>query len=68
MDAKHLIGNVGGSVHSSRDFPRYLDLWRLGKLDLEGLIPERIGLDGISDAIDALNNGADVSRQVIVFD
>lgn len=68
MDAKTLVGSVGGSVHSARDFPRYLELWSLGKLDLEGLITERISLDDAGAAMDALSSGADVSRQVIIFD
>jgi S-(hydroxymethyl)glutathione dehydrogenase/alcohol dehydrogenase len=68
LDATQLIGSVGGSVHSARDFPRYLDLWRAGKLDLEGLITERIDLSGAPGAMEALNSGADISRQVIVLD
>ncbi|WP_255567078.1 hypothetical protein [Pseudonocardia sp. KRD291] len=37
------------------------------KLDLEGLITERIDLAGAPGAMEALNSGADISRQVIVL-
>ena len=67
FDGKTLIGNVGGSVHARRDFTRYLELWRLGKLDLEGLITDRIELDDAITALEALNSRQDLARQVIVF-
>jgi S-(hydroxymethyl)glutathione dehydrogenase/alcohol dehydrogenase len=68
IDAKTLIGNQGGSVNPRRDFPRYLNLWQLGKLDLEGLITDRITLDDTAAALDALGTRPDVGRQVILFD
>lgn len=68
FDGKTLIGNVGGSVHARRDFARYLELWRLGKLDLEGLITTRVGLDDAITALYELNDRPDIARQVIVFD
>ncbi|GAA1779922.1 Zn-dependent alcohol dehydrogenase [Pseudarthrobacter sulfonivorans] len=68
MDAKRLIGSVGGMVDAGRDFPQYLELWKLGKLDLEGLITERISLADAPSAMLALNKGSDALRQVIIFD
>jgi S-(hydroxymethyl)glutathione dehydrogenase / alcohol dehydrogenase len=67
MDAKRLVGSVGGSVSPLRDYQIYLDLWRTGQLDLEGLITSTITLDEAPTAMAALDSGADISRQVIVF-
>jgi S-(hydroxymethyl)glutathione dehydrogenase/alcohol dehydrogenase len=67
MDAKHLVGSVGGSVIPLRDYQTYLDLWRSGQLDLEGLITSRITINDAPQAMDALDSGADISRQVIIF-
>lgn len=67
MDAKKLIGSVGGSVVPLRDYQMYLDLWRSGQLDLEGLITKTISLGEAPEAMAALDSGADISRQVVVF-
>ncbi|GAA4672488.1 zinc-binding dehydrogenase [Frondihabitans cladoniiphilus] len=68
MDGKTVKGSVGGSVVPLRDYPIYLDLWRTGQLDLEGLVTEKITLDDAPSALDALDSGRDVLRQVILFD
>lgn len=68
MDAKTVMGSVGGSVVPLRDYQIYLDLWRSGRLDLEGLVTERIGLADAPAALEALDSGRDVLRQVILFD
>ncbi len=68
FDAKTLIGNVGGSVDVRRDFARYLELWKLGKLDLGALITERIKLADAVEALGSLGDRAEIVRQVIVFD
>jgi S-(hydroxymethyl)glutathione dehydrogenase/alcohol dehydrogenase len=67
MEGKRLVGSVGGSVNPLRDYQMYLDLWRTGQLDLEGLITSTITLEDAPDAMAALDSGADISRQVIVF-
>jgi S-(hydroxymethyl)glutathione dehydrogenase/alcohol dehydrogenase len=64
---KNLRGTYYGSANIKRDFPRLLNLWRAGKLDLEGMITRRIGLDDINDAFTRMQAG-DVIRQVITFD
>jgi S-(hydroxymethyl)mycothiol dehydrogenase len=64
----------GGSLKSSwygdclpsRDFPMLIDLYRQGRLDLEGFVSERIGLDGIQNAFAAMESG-DVLRSVVVL-
>jgi S-(hydroxymethyl)glutathione dehydrogenase/alcohol dehydrogenase len=64
---KTLRGTYYGSANIKRDFPRLLNLWRAGKLDLEGMITKRIELEGINDAFTAMQAG-DVIRQVVLFD
>ena len=65
----------GGSLKSSwygdclpeRDFPMLVDLYLQGRLDLEGFVTERIGLDDVEEAFAAMGRG-DVLRSVVVFD
>jgi S-(hydroxymethyl)glutathione dehydrogenase/alcohol dehydrogenase len=63
---KKLLGSYYGSADIRRDFDRLLDLWRAGRLDLDGMITQRLALDDLNDAFDALKSG-DVIRQVIHF-
>jgi Zn-dependent alcohol dehydrogenase len=51
---RKLVGSFLGSCHSRRDIPRLLDLWRAGRLDLEGMITARRPLAEINDAFDDL--------------
>ncbi|MBV9293914.1 MAG: Zn-dependent alcohol dehydrogenase [Frankiales bacterium] len=64
---KNLRGTYYGSDNIRRDFPRLLDLWRGGRLDLEGMITRRLGLDDVNDAFASMAAG-EVVRQVITFD
>ncbi|MCA1833365.1 MAG: Zn-dependent alcohol dehydrogenase [Actinomycetota bacterium] len=63
---RNLIGSWYGSADVRRDFPRLLRLWREGRLDLEGLISQRIDLSEINEAFEALKNG-EVIRSVVQF-
>ena len=49
------------------DVGRFIDLWRAGKLDLEGLISRRIKFDELNDAVASLAKG-EVIRQIVTFD
>ena len=65
---KRLQGAVMGSNRFRIDFPRFVDLYRQGKLHLDDLISDRIGLDGITGAMQNLkNNKGTVARQVVVL-
>lgn len=68
MDAKRILGSVGGSVHSARDLPLYIDLWRAGRLALDKLIGVRLVLDDVVGAVERLGGATDGPRQVISFD
>ncbi len=63
---KTLVGSYYGSADVRSDFHRLLDLWKAGRLDLDGMITRRIKLDEINDAFDAMKRG-EVIRQVISF-
>ena len=64
----------GGSLKSSwygdclpsRDFPRLVDLYLSGRLDLDAFVSETIGLDDVEAAFDKMHRG-DVLRSVVVM-
>jgi alcohol dehydrogenase len=66
-EARTIVGSYLGSAVPSRDIPRYVDLWRAGRLPLERLVSSHVGLDGIDAAMDRLAGGGEL-RQLIVFD
>ena len=61
---KTLKGSYYGSADVRSDFTRLLRLWKAGKLDLDGMITQRIGLDGVNEAIQQMKRG-EVIRTVI---
>jgi len=63
---KNFTGSYYGSADVRSDFDRMLSLWKNGRLDLEGMISRRIGLDDVNDAVAALKAGEAI-RQVISF-
>ncbi len=67
FDGKRILGSLYGSADVRRDYARLLSLWRAGRLDLEGMITQRLRLDDIDAALGALGQG-DVIRQVVVYD
>ncbi|MEU4422548.1 alcohol dehydrogenase catalytic domain-containing protein [Actinoplanes sp. NPDC024001] len=65
FEGKTIIPSLYGSADPPRDFVRLLNLWRAGRLDIEGMISRRLRLDQVGDALAALGSG-DVIRQVII--
>jgi S-(hydroxymethyl)glutathione dehydrogenase/alcohol dehydrogenase len=63
---KKLLGSYYGSGDVRVDFDRLLGLWRSGRLDLDRMITQRLTLDDLNDAFEALKSG-EVIRQVINF-
>ena len=57
MGEKKLMGCFLGSANPHRDFPRLLQLWRAGRLDLEGMITARRPLDQVAAAFDDMRKG-----------
>ena len=52
-----LKGSFMGSSVPQRDIPRYIALWRSGRLPVERLITGTIGLDQLNESLDALADG-----------
>jgi alcohol dehydrogenase len=59
-------GSYIGTCVPSRDIPRYIDLYRQGKLAVNSLMSGRLKLEEINRGFDLLNEGKAV-RQVVVF-
>ena len=55
-----------GDCLPSRDFPMLIDLYRQGRLDLDGFVSETIGLDGVEEAFHKMERG-EVLRSVVVL-
>lgn len=55
-----------GSTNFKLDVPLYADLYLQGRLNLDDLVSQVIGLDGINDAYAELEKGG-VARSVVVF-
>ncbi|MEA3004616.1 MAG: S-(hydroxymethyl)glutathione dehydrogenase / alcohol dehydrogenase [Sphingomonadales bacterium] len=64
---KRLQGCLMGSNRFPLDIPRLVDFYLAGRLDLDSLVAERIGLPEINDAIDTLRTG-EAARSVVVFE
>jgi S-(hydroxymethyl)glutathione dehydrogenase/alcohol dehydrogenase len=67
FDEKKFMGSYYGSADVRSDFNRMLNLWRNGRLDLEGMISKKIAIDDVNDAVADLKAGT-VIRSVITFD
>ena len=52
-----LLGCIYGSADIDRDFPWLVQLWRAGRLDLQGLVSQTLPLDAVNDAFDAMRRG-----------
>jgi len=65
FDGKKMLASLYGSADVRRDYARMLSLWRAGRLDLEGMITQRLKLEDVDQALAALGHG-DVVRQVII--
>jgi S-(hydroxymethyl)glutathione dehydrogenase / alcohol dehydrogenase len=63
---KTLMGSYYGSADVRSDFARMLNLWRNGRLDLEGMVTKRIAIDDVNEAVADLKAGT-VIRSVITF-
>ena len=66
VEERTLKGSYIGSAVPTRDIPRFLALYRQGKLPIDRLISDRLRLDQINEGFDRLASG-DAVRQMIVF-
>ena len=58
--------SLNGDSLASRDFPQLIDWYLDGKLDLDGLVTEKISLDEVGTAFKAMSRGETI-RSVISF-
>lgn len=65
-EGRTLVGSYLGSSVPSRDIPRFVEMWRAGRLPVEELVSSSIELDRINEGMDLLADGRAV-RQVIEF-
>ncbi|QVI28354.1 Zn-dependent alcohol dehydrogenase [Mycolicibacterium neoaurum] len=65
-EGRTLIGSYLGSAVPARDIPRFVELWRAGRLPVEKLVSATLTLDEINAGMDALADGLAV-RQIIEF-
>ena len=64
---KTLTGSNMGSNRFREDMPRLVEFYLDGRLHLDAMVSERVGLDDINEAFAAMKAG-EVARSVIVFD
>jgi alcohol dehydrogenase len=65
-EARTVVGSYLGSSVPAQDVPRYVELWRQGRLPVEQLVSHRLELGGLHEALDALALGVAL-RQLVVF-
>jgi S-(hydroxymethyl)glutathione dehydrogenase/alcohol dehydrogenase len=63
---KRIQGSSMGSNAFRVDMPRFIELYKQGRLNLDDLISKRIRLEGVNDAFEDLKKG-EVARSVIMF-
>jgi S-(hydroxymethyl)glutathione dehydrogenase / alcohol dehydrogenase len=54
---QQLTGSHGGDCIPHEDIPRYIRLYRAGRMKLDGLVTHEFGLEGINDAIALMREG-----------
>jgi S-(hydroxymethyl)glutathione dehydrogenase/alcohol dehydrogenase len=67
LGERKLLGCMMGSNRFRIDMPRYVDLYMDGRLELDSLVSQRIGLDEVNEGFEAMKSG-ELARSVIVFD
>ena len=64
---RKLLGCTGGGNIPARDIPRIMRHYQQGSLNLEKLVEQRMPLDRVNDAFDAMRGGK-VMRSDLTFD
>lgn len=65
-EERSLRGSYMGSSVPSRDIPRYLELFKQGRLPIDRLVTHRLSLADVNTAMDRLKDGSAI-RQLITF-
>lgn len=67
LDEKRLQGCAMGSNDFHADVPRYIEMYLDGRLNLDDMVSDRIGLDDINEGFDRMRAGHG-ARTVVVLD
>jgi Zn-dependent alcohol dehydrogenase len=67
FQSRRLMGTQGGDASPLRDLPMLAEQYAQGRLDLDGLVSERVPLDRVNEAVDHVRQGA-VARSVIILE
>ncbi len=67
LNERRVQGSNMGSNRFRVDMPRYVEFYRQGRLKLDEMVTQRIGLEDINSAFEDMNEGH-VARSVITFD
>ncbi len=67
INEKQFMGSIGGSCAPDRDFPRFLEWYDNGDLDLDKLVTARYGIEQINEATAALEAGEIQGRAIMEF-
>ena len=65
-EGKALIGSYMGDSVPARDIPRYVGMWRAGRLPVDRLISSTHALEDLNAMLDAMSRGEAI-RQIIRF-
>ena len=65
-EERTLRGSYLGSCVPSRDLPRFIELYREGRLPVDRLLTHRLALDEVNEGFDRLARGEAV-RQAVMF-
>jgi len=66
VDERTVKGSYMGSCVPARDIPRFIGLYRAGRLPVDRLLTHRLRLDEINAGFDRLASGAAI-RQIVIF-
>jgi alcohol dehydrogenase len=61
-EARTLVGSYMGSAAPQRDVPRYVALWKAGRLPVDRLQSATLPLERINEALDTLAPGTRCGR------
>jgi len=67
FDERRIQGCNMGSNRFRQDVPEYVELYRQGRLDLDGLVSARLTLDQINEGFDRMRRG-EIARCVVMFE
>lgn len=68
LDERTVKGSFMGSCVVRRDVPRYVELYKQGRLPIDRLRSGTIGLDGLNAAFDRLAAGGAVRQMLVMHD